>query len=74
MKDEYSLYFDLCFFFFRTLQEKKREISLLNELQPIIMVFFTLINKFSDRDKNKVKLVTFLENLKNFGVVLTNHS
>ena len=74
MKDNYSLCFDFFFSFFSTLLEKKREISLLNWLQSVPMVFLTLINKFSDRDRNKVKLVAFLENLKSLVVVLTKHS
>jgi len=74
VKDNYSHCFDFFFSsFFRALLEKKTGISLLNQLQLIIVVFLTLINKLSDRDRNQTKLVAFLENLK-FMVVLTKHS
>ena len=48
-------------FLFRALLEKKNTISLFNRLQPVTVIFLTLINKFSDRYSNKVKLVAFLE-------------
>jgi len=69
----YSLCFDFFLFFFRTLIEKKRGISLLNQLQPIKVAFLTLINKFSDRDRDKVKLVAFVENFKSSVAILLEH-
>ena len=74
MKDDYLLCFDVFFSFFRALMEKKMGISLLNRLQPVAVAFLTLINKFSDRDRDKVKFVAFLENVKSLVVVLAKHS
>ena len=39
-----------------------------------MVAFLTLINKFSDKDGDKVKFVAFLENFKSLVAVLAKHS
>ena len=69
----YSLCFDF-FSLFSCSNGIEKGISILNRLQPIKVAFFTLINKFSDRGRDKANSVAFLENFKSSMPILPEQS
>jgi len=60
--------------FFRPILKKKMSFYPLNRLQPVIVAFLTIINKFSDTGRHKVNLVAFVENLQSLVAFVSKYS
>ena len=60
--------------FLSSYTKKENDFYPLNQLQSVTVVFFTIINKFSDTGRKKVNLVAFLEKLKSLVAFLAKHS